>query len=109
VSITIHGSGWDAEIPFYGSKVIGVRNGTLDIHGTVRAVAWTVLTSTATAATNTLEVTVAVDWKSGDRIAIASSALSADQMEYHTIASVSGTGTTITTVNQLAHTHVSGI
>ena len=45
--ITLHGTVRDPEIPVYGSKVIGVRQGDLDIHGKPRNVTWTRLESTA--------------------------------------------------------------
>lgn len=31
--ITLHGHHRDKELPIYGTKVLAVRNGTLDLHG----------------------------------------------------------------------------
>ena len=36
ITITMHGTVADPYIPIYGNKVIGVRNGVLDMHGPVR-------------------------------------------------------------------------
>lgn len=41
LQITMHGSVSDPYIPMYGNKVIGVRFGTLEMHGVKRDVTWT--------------------------------------------------------------------
>ena len=43
--ITLHGDETDAEIPMYGTKVIGVRYGKLDMHGCEETTPWTVLSN----------------------------------------------------------------
>jgi len=43
----MHSSVTDPYIPIYGNKVIGVRYGTLDMHGPVRDPVWTMLETTA--------------------------------------------------------------
>ena len=45
--ITLHGRVRDPEIPIYGAKVIGIRQGDLDFHGKPRNVTWTRLAETA--------------------------------------------------------------
>ena len=45
--VTLHGTVKDPEIPVYGAKVIGVRQGDLDLHGKPRNVTWTRLQETA--------------------------------------------------------------
>ena len=45
--ITLHGNVRDPEIPIYGAKVLGVRQGELDLHGRSRNVTWTRLAETA--------------------------------------------------------------
>lgn len=41
ITITMHGHVKDPYIPIYGNKVLGVRWGTLDMHGPVRTPTWT--------------------------------------------------------------------
>ena len=43
----MHSNKQSPEIPIYGNKVIGVRNGILDMHGIARNPVWTSLDSTA--------------------------------------------------------------
>ena len=45
--ITLHGNVVDPEIPIYGAKVIGVRQGELDFHGCRRNITWTRLADTS--------------------------------------------------------------
>ena len=56
--ITLHGNVRDPEIPIYGAKVIGIRQGELDIHGNRRNVTWTRLSSTALKNASQLELQV---------------------------------------------------
>ena len=44
--LTMYGDRTSPEIPIYGNKVIGVRNGILEMHGVPRAPVWTELDST---------------------------------------------------------------
>jgi hypothetical protein len=39
----------DPYLPIYGNKVLGVRFGTLDMHGPVRTPTWTLLEATVAA------------------------------------------------------------
>ena len=57
-TITLHGDVTDPEIPIYGAKVIGIRQGELDIHGKKRNVTWTRLSNTAMKNTSQLELQV---------------------------------------------------
>lgn len=54
ITITMHGNITSPYIPTYGNKVIGVRYGTLDMHGIKRTPTWTSLESTAKANSNTI-------------------------------------------------------
>jgi hypothetical protein len=49
ITITMHSSVSDPYIPIYGNKVIGVRHGTLEMHGPVRTPTWTMLETTVEA------------------------------------------------------------
>lgn len=70
--ITLHGHVRSIEIPIYGAKGIGIREGTLDLHGQHIPITWTILAQTAEADQNTIVVKHPVTWKASDRIAIAS-------------------------------------
>ena len=43
----MHGHLRSPELPIYGAKTLGVRNGTLDLHGKPVAQTWTLLAETA--------------------------------------------------------------
>ena len=47
--ITMYGNVRSIELPIYGSKVIALRNGTIDMHGLPVGVTWTRLSRTANA------------------------------------------------------------
>jgi len=62
ITITMHGLLSDPYLPIYGNKVIGVRYGTLDMHGVVRDKTWTVLDQTVEAGSSVIHLQEAVDW-----------------------------------------------
>ena len=62
LTITMHGDVADPYIPIYGNKVIGVRFGTLDMHGSVRNKVWTLLEHTVEPGSNVIQLQEAVDW-----------------------------------------------
>lgn len=43
--VTMHGHSRSIELPMYGAKVLGLREGTLDMHGKPLRVSWTKLGS----------------------------------------------------------------
>jgi len=47
MTITMHGLISDPYLPIYGNKCIGLRYGTLDLHGVKREPEWTSLDTTA--------------------------------------------------------------
>ena len=49
LTITMHSSKYDANLPIFGNKVIGVNYGELEMHGVERPVTWTDLYVTAEA------------------------------------------------------------
>jgi hypothetical protein len=69
----MHGTVKDPYIPIYGNKVIGVRYGTLDMHGVDRNPSWTVMETSAKAGDDKIVLTRKVDWKVGEQIGIAAS------------------------------------
>jgi hypothetical protein len=62
ITITMHGGIDDPYLPIYGNKVIGVRFGTLDMHGIERDVVWTYLESTVEAGASVITLAEEVDW-----------------------------------------------
>jgi hypothetical protein len=78
----------DPYIPIYGNKCIGLRYGTLDMHGVERTPTWTVLDTTADAGSNKLTLHTAVDWKVGEKIGVASSSYSGREAEKRIITAI---------------------
>ena len=62
ITITMHSSIDDPYLPIYGNKVIGVRYGTLDMHGIERTPTWTSLESTVEAGESVFTLIQEVDW-----------------------------------------------
>jgi len=58
----MHSSIDDPYLPIYGNKVIGVRYGTLDMHGVERTPTWTSLESTVEAGGSVITLMEEVDW-----------------------------------------------
>lgn len=105
-TITLHSRRYTAkEIPSYGAKNIAVRYGTLDLHGLPKTPTWTRLGATAEAGSNTITLAESVNWQAGDKIAIASSVWSPDQVEDRFISSVSMGGVTLTLDRPLQFAH----
>ncbi|XP_072562121.1 PKHD1 like 1, tandem duplicate 1 [Paramormyrops kingsleyae] len=106
--ITLHGHLRSQELPIYGSKTLGVRQGVLDLHGIPIPTTWTHLNETAPAGSSTLTLKQAVTWKAGDQIAIASTGDRHSQMENEmlTIASVLDNGRTLNLSQPLKYTHL---
>ena len=47
ITITLHGSLSDTQLPLFGNKVLAVFEGLCDMHGKLRTPTWTSLTTTA--------------------------------------------------------------
>jgi len=58
----MHSSIDDPYLPIYGNKVIGVRYGTLDMHGIERNPVWTYLEQTSEIGNTVLTLAEPVDW-----------------------------------------------
>ncbi|KAM8840499.1 PKHD1 like 1, tandem duplicate 1 isoform 3-T3 [Spinachia spinachia] len=106
--ITLHGNLRSPEIPVYGTKTLGVREGVLDLHGIPVPVPWTHLAQTAASGSDTLTLMKAVTWKAGDEIVIASTGHrhSQGENEQMRIAAVSANGRVITLSEPLKYTHL---
>mmetsp|Transcript_20898 Transcript_20898/g.32323 ORF Transcript_20898/g.32323 Transcript_20898/m.32323 type:complete len:155 (-) Transcript_20898:460-924(-) len=72
LNITMHSKMSDPYLPVYGNKVIGLRFGTLDLHGVPRTPTWTSLSYTAKVDDTVISLQGEIDWKEGEWIGIAS-------------------------------------
>ncbi|XP_043073568.1 PKHD1 like 1, tandem duplicate 1 [Puntigrus tetrazona] len=106
--ITLHGHLRSTELPVYGTKTLGVREGVLDLHGIPVPMTWTRLSQTAQSGSNTLTLMDVVTWKTGDEIIIASTGHRHSQIENELkrVASVSADGRTLTLTEPLEYTHL---
>jgi hypothetical protein len=107
--ITMYGSVRSIELPIFGSKVIALREGTIDMHGRPVGVTWTHLGQTASAGDTTVTLKEPVIWGVGSQIVIASTGdhLSQGENEVKTITAVSADKKTLTLDSPLANTHLS--
>jgi len=71
LQITMHSDRWSPYLPQYGNKVIGVRFGTLDMHGIKRDITWTRLDKSAFAGSTSITLIEETDWAVGEEIVIA--------------------------------------
>ena len=95
--ITMYGSPRSIELPIYGSKVIALRNGTIEMHGLPVGVTWTHIRETIQPNSNQLNLKEPVLWPIGSEIVIASTGLYQDigQNELRRIVSISNDNTTL--------------
>ncbi|GGL08959.1 G8 domain-containing protein [Deinococcus radiotolerans] len=85
-----------------GDRVVGVMDGTLELHGQPR-LAWTRLNATATRGSSTLTLERAPDWQPGDSLTLTSTDFNPNQTEQVTVQRVSGS--TVTLAAPLKSTH----
>lgn len=112
IIITMHGNKQSPEIPIYGNKVIGVRYGTLDMHGVERSPSWTELETTVMPGSSTITLVRSVDWQEGEVIVIAPTSYNVDEAEERTIVSIDRTDSDkpiITLDSPLNFKHYAGI
>ena len=62
-TIKLYGHIRSRELPIYGTKVLALREGTLDLHGHPTPVTWTTLSTTANAGDTQITLTTPVNWK----------------------------------------------
>ena len=107
--ITMHGNVRCTELPIYGCKSIGVREGTLDLHGEFIPMTWTKLSETALAGETNIHLENGVNWKPGSEIVVATTGgrASMGESEKMIIDSVSTDGRTITLTKPLKFQHIS--
>ena len=107
--ITLHGNVRCTELPIYGCKTIGVREGTLDLHGEFIPMTWTRLSQTAEIGDTIIHLQHGVNWKPGSEIVVATTGgrASMGESEKMTIESVSADGTMLTLTKPLKAQHLS--
>ena len=105
ITITMHSSVEDPYIPIYGNKVIGVRYGTLDMHGVPRDVTWTKLGDTVERGATVITLIEEVDWVAGEQISIASTSFNGREGEQRTIIAVGDDKKTLTLDQGLSYKH----
>ena len=108
-TITMHGHVRCTELPVYGCKSIGVREGSLDLHGEFVPMTWTYLAATVEANATEITLVNGVNWKPGSEIVIATTGdrASMGESEKKVIDSVSDDGTIITLTEPLKFKHIS--
>lgn len=92
LTITMHGKKNDPTLPIYGQKVIGVRYGTLEMHGVPRTPTWTQMSASSSAGATQIQLKESVDWQVGEYIVIASSDFEGRNAEKRQITSVFNDG-----------------
>ena len=97
------------ELPIYGCKTIGVREGTLDLHGDFVPMTWTYLAASVEAGDTSITLKNGVNWKPGSEIVIATTGdrASMGESEVAVIQSVSDDGTELTLSEPLKFKHIS--
>jgi cell migration-inducing and hyaluronan-binding protein len=88
-TLTLTGDADAQVVPGAGGKVLAIDGGTLEMHAEPRT-SWLRLGATAEGGATTIRLERAVDWRVGDRIAIASSSLLMRDVEQRTITQVDG-------------------
>lgn len=102
-TITLTGSNPNENVMGMGTKVLGAQMGAvIEITGESR-VMWTQLGATAAKGASNITLKEPVDWRVGDRIVIASSAMKAGEAEERFVTAVSGA--TVTLNAPLAYQH----
>ncbi|XP_076438726.1 fibrocystin-L-like isoform X2 [Babylonia areolata] len=106
--IKLYGHQRSRELPIYGTKMLALRDGTLDLHGRPTPVTWTELSVTATAGSTQLSLTTPVNWKVNDEIVIPSTSHRHSQIqnEVNVISAISADGLTLTLRDPLTYDHV---
>ena len=110
--ITMWGKRYDPEVPLYGNKVIGLRYGTIDIHGIPRNPTWIDMESTANVGAKTITLSGPVDWKINEQIVIATTSYDQDESEIRTITKIDRKNPNkpvITLCKALKYKHFSGV
>ncbi|CAF3338880.1 unnamed protein product [Rotaria sp. Silwood2] len=92
--ITMHGHLRSIELPIYGAKVLALRDGIVDMHGTPTIRTWTQLGVTALNGSSTITLVQPVDWAIDSQIVIATTGdrFSQKESEVRRITNISSDG-----------------
>ena len=103
--IVLFGHRRSIQLPMFGSKVLGVRTGKLDLHGCRKEHTWTVLESTVEAGSDRISLKHAVDWNVGEEIVIATTGghQSQHQSERRKIKEINGTEIILNEILEYQH------
>ncbi|XP_076825620.1 fibrocystin-L-like isoform X2 [Clavelina lepadiformis] len=107
--IVMYGHLRSPELPIYGAKTLGLRSGTLDLHGRHILNPWSVLAATADVGATQITLTLpAINWQVGDEIVIASTGTrhSQKENEKRKISNISPDLLTITMDSALEYKHL---
>ena len=108
-TITLYGTIASTQLPIYGAKVLGLRSGLLELHGSPVGITWTYLNVTVDVGSSEITLTDAVEWPIGGQIVIATTGGKTSQNESETnyIRNISSDGRTLTLKNPLNFKHLS--
>ena len=115
LTITMHSSKYDPNLPIFGNKVIGVNYGILEMHGIERPITWTDLKETAEIGATSITLNDItgdpLDWQVGEEIVIASTDFVGRHAEKRTITGVTNrdTNPVITFATALLYKHYAGV
>ena len=62
LTITMHSTKYDPQLPIFGNKVVAIMNGVLEMHGVPRNPTWTELSTTSLVGSSQITLIEAVDW-----------------------------------------------
>jgi hypothetical protein len=103
----MHSLPTDAELPIYGNKCIAMREGVIDLHGSVINQTWTKLNASIIVGATTLSVADSItEWKVNDWIVVASTDYDHEHSEKRQITNI--TGSMITVSEPFIFPHYSG-
>jgi hypothetical protein len=91
-----------------GAKVLALRNGTVDLHGSPTIRTWTQLGMTAVNGSSTITLLKPVDWPINSEVIIATTSdrFSQQESELRQITNISSDGLTLTLDQPLQYTHL---
>jgi len=112
VTITLYGNKRTPALPYFGNKVLGIRKGLLDLHGTLYANTWALLAEPGYVNYPYISIDKLVTWPEASKIAIASTTRDGSQTEYRYAVNLENhqdTGTaSITLDTPLTYNHFCG-
>ena len=112
LTITMHSTKYDPQLPIFGNKVIAIMNGQLEMHGVPRNPTWAELSMTSLVGSTQITMIEAVDWQVGETIIIAPTDYDPTHAEQRVIVAIDNTNPTnpvITIDSPLEFTHYSDI